>query len=326
LIRLRAVQAAVGVGCTFFFLWLALSRVELRTIAVALTNVRPSWIVVAMLIYGTNLALRAWRWQLILRPVARISYPIVARALVVGYGLNTLLPARLGELFRTEYFKDTYGLSRVWGLTSIVIERLFDGMTVIACLGIGLYLAAAPGEYPDVLIEVLVTASILFGAALIAAFCLSGSTMLGLLGGFPRLSAQMAMVQRGFAVLHTRRTVGIICLTLVIYVPDTLSLWCLVKAAGLTLGFANALVLVGTASLSTLVPSGPAFLGTLQFAYAMAVEFAGGRAATGIAAATLAQLCLFMPIAIVALGIVAHRSGGLIHSLFTKRDADNRLL
>jgi len=67
------------------------------------------------------LALRAWRWQVILRPVAAIPYPSVARALLVGYGLNAIMPARLGELFRAEFFKKTYGLSRVWGLTSIVI-------------------------------------------------------------------------------------------------------------------------------------------------------------------------------------------------------------
>jgi hypothetical protein len=43
------------------------------------------------------------------------------------------MPARLGELFRAEFFKTTFGLSRSWGLSSIVIERLFDGMTVICC-------------------------------------------------------------------------------------------------------------------------------------------------------------------------------------------------
>ncbi len=90
-----------------------------------------------MIAYAINLSLRTWRWQIILRPVAAIPYPIVARALLVGYGLNTIMPARLGELFRAEFFKKTFGLSRIWGLTSIVIERLFDGLTVVTCLGIG---------------------------------------------------------------------------------------------------------------------------------------------------------------------------------------------
>ena len=80
----------------------------------------------------------------------------------------------------------------------------------------------------------------------------------------------MAMVQQGFEILRTWRTLEVIAITFVIYVPDALSLWFLVKAVGLTLGFSDTLVLLGAASLSTLVPSGPAFLGTLQFAYALA--------------------------------------------------------
>jgi len=83
------------------------------------------------------------------------------------------------------------------------------------------------------------------------------------------------MVQQGLEILRTWRTLEVIGLTLIIYVPDALSLWFLVKAVGMTLGFSDTLVLLGAASLSTLVPSGPAFLGTLQFAYALAVEFAG---------------------------------------------------
>ena len=69
------------------------------------------------------------------------------------------------------------------------------------------------------------------------------------------------------------------------------------------------LVLVGLVSLSTLVPSGPAFLGTLQFAYMLAIGFAGGPHAVGIAAATLAQLCLLLPVALIATGILTLRVG-----------------
>ncbi len=319
----RVIQLVIGLGCTLFFLALTLYRVELGAIGAALAGANPLWIGLAMLLYAANLALRTWRWQLILRPVAAIPYPIVARALLVGYGLNTLMPARLGELFRAEYFKKTYGLSRVWALTSIVIERLFDGMTVVTCLGVGLFLAAATGQNAGILINIMVTGSVLFGIILLAAFCFSGSIMPRVLGRFPGLSAQMAMVQRGFEILHTWRMAEVIVITLIIYVPDALSLWCLVKAVGLTLGFGDALVLVGAASLSTLVPSGPAFLGTLQFAYALAIEFAGGPPAVGIAAATLAQLCLLLPVAIAAAGILTHGSGSLIYSLLAKRNSND---
>jgi uncharacterized membrane protein YbhN (UPF0104 family) len=104
-------------------------------------------------------------------------------------------------------------------------------------------------------------------------------------------------------------------------VPDALSLWFLVKAVGLTLGFTDTLVLLGAASLSTLVPTGPAFLGTLQLAYALAVEFAGGARSLGIAAATLAQLCLLLPLALIAAGILARGSGSALFAILARRQS-----
>jgi uncharacterized membrane protein YbhN (UPF0104 family) len=109
-------------------------------------------------------------------------------------------------------------------------------------------------------------------------------------------------------------------LTLVIYLPDALSLWCIVKAIGLGLGLADTLVLVGAASLSALLPSGPAFLGTLQFAYVLAIEFAGAQGAVGIAAATLAQFCLLLPVAIVATALLVHGSGSLLRGALIRRE------
>src|SRR5260370_31294839 len=97
-----------------------------------------------------------------------------------------------------------------------------------------------------------------------------------MVGRFPGLSGHMAMVQQGFEILRTWRTLEVIGITVIIYVPDALTLWFLVKAVGLTLGFSDTLVLLGPASLSTLVPSGPAFLRTWQSAYALAVAFARG--------------------------------------------------
>ena len=85
-------------------------------------------------------------------------------------------------------------------------------------------------------------------------------------------------------------------------------------------GFADTLVLLGVASLSTIVPSGPAFIGTLQFAYALAIEFAGAPPAVGVAAATLAQVCILLPTALAAVAVLVHRSGGALSRVLAKRE------
>ena len=315
----RIIQITAGLGCTFFFLVLALSHVPKDAIGASLATADPIWLGAAMLVYAAELSLRAWRWQIILRPVAAIPYPEVARALLVGYGLNTILPLRLGELFRAEFLKTSVGLDRVWALTSIVVERLFDGLMVIACLAVGLLFGAATRHNAGILIDVLVTGSAIVGLMLVLGLCFAGRLMSRVLVRLPRLSAQVATVQQGFEVLRTRRTAKVAALTVLTYLPDALALWFVVRAMGLGLGLADTLILLGVASLSTIVPSGPAFIGTLQFAYALAIEFAGAPAAIGIAAATLVQVCILLPTALAAVAILIHRSGGVLCGVIAKR-------
>jgi uncharacterized membrane protein YbhN (UPF0104 family) len=311
----RTIQILAGLACAFFFLALAFYRAPLAAVASTLAHASLFWLGAALCAYAVNLALRVWRWQIILRPVADVPYPSVGRALLVGYGLNTIMPLRLGELFRAEFFKKTYGLPRAVALTSIVVERLFDGLTVVGCLGIGLFLAARPGQDAAVLIDVVAAGGVLFGAVLVIALGFGRLRLSRLFARVPRLSEPIEAVQRGLGILRTWRTMQIVVLTLVIYLPDALSLWCVVKAVGLGLGFADTLVLVGLASLSTLLPSGPAFLGTLQFAYVLAIEFAGGSGAVGIAAATLAQLCVLLPVAVVAIAVYVHGSRAVLFAM-----------
>jgi glycosyltransferase 2 family protein len=319
--HLRKVQIIVGLVGSLFFLVLALYHVPIHAVGASLQSADPVWIVAAMLVYAADLSLRAWRWQIILSSVAAVPYPAAARAILVGYGLNAIVPARLGELFRAEFVNQEVGLSRIWALTSIVMERLFDGLMVVACLAIGLFLAAATRRTAGVLIDMLVTGAALFGLTAVVVFCLAGPLMSRLCARLPRLSAQITVVQHGFILLRTWRTVEVAAVTLMIYLPDALALWFVVKAVGFGLGVPDTLVLLGAASLSTLVPSGPAFLGTLQFAYALAVEFAGAPRAVGVAAATLAQLCILLPIALAAVAVLIHRSGRACFAVFSKTEA-----
>ena len=168
------IQAGAGVVCTLFFLALALHHVPSGAVVATLGSVDPLWVAAALLCYAVDLGVRAGRWQIILRPTAVLPYRAVAKSLLVGYGLNVILPARLGELFRAEYCNKTYGLARTCALTSIVIERLFDGLAVVGFLGIGLLLTVFTRQPSGALVGILAMASAIFGAAFLAALCPPG--------------------------------------------------------------------------------------------------------------------------------------------------------
>jgi hypothetical protein len=312
----------LGLACAGIFLAVALYHVPLREVGAALARTSLLWLGAAICAYLADMALRSRRWQMILRPTAAVPYKSVTRVLVVGYGLNTIMPLRLGELFRAEYLNKTCGVPRVQALTSIVVERLLDGLTVVACFGAGLLLAARTHAPQAVLVDVLLLGGALFGAVLVAALCLGGSRAARLLGGLPRLARPLIAVAEGFAILRTRQIVPVALMTLLIYAVEALSCWSLVNALGLPLGVAGTLVLLGAASLGTLLPSGPGYLGTLQFAYVLAIGFAGGAAATGIAAATLAQCCLMLPVAVASIVLLMHGSSGLLRPALARQELE----
>jgi glycosyltransferase 2 family protein len=107
----RVIQITIGLASAFFFLSLALYRAQLGSVGAALAHANPTWIGAAIVAYAANLSSGKAMADHI-APFAAIPYRVVAGALLVGYGLNTIVPVRLGERFRAEYFKKSFGLSR----------------------------------------------------------------------------------------------------------------------------------------------------------------------------------------------------------------------
>jgi uncharacterized membrane protein YbhN (UPF0104 family) len=68
----RTIQILAGLACAFFFLALALYRAPLAAVGSTLAHASLMWLGAAVSAYAVNLALRVWRWQIILRPVADV--------------------------------------------------------------------------------------------------------------------------------------------------------------------------------------------------------------------------------------------------------------
>lgn len=86
----------------------------------------------AVCVYLASVYFRTWRWTVMLRHIKRIGilrlYPVV----VIGYMANNLLPMRLGELVRSYYAGEREGINKTSALATIVSERMFDALTLLA--------------------------------------------------------------------------------------------------------------------------------------------------------------------------------------------------
>ncbi len=124
------------------------------------------WLVFAMLTDVAVYVYQGWRWGLLLRPVERIPLWQSVQAIYVGLFANEVLPFRPGEVIRPY-------LQALWSeipfsvaLSSVIIERIFDGIwlaVVFVTVSSGLALPPKVTDMALVLAVVSVVAAIALG-------------------------------------------------------------------------------------------------------------------------------------------------------------------
>jgi uncharacterized protein (TIRG00374 family) len=131
---LRSRQLWLGILGTALFLGLFFWRTDLGDMANALADANYWWFAPAIALWFVSAWFRSLRWRYLLRPItdlpARTLYPVV----VIGYMANNLLPARTGELVRAYIMGERHRLSLMATLGTISVERLFDGLVLLAFL------------------------------------------------------------------------------------------------------------------------------------------------------------------------------------------------
>src|SRR5262249_44498893 len=120
------------------FLALAVRTVDPADLAAALQGVDWRWLIAAVAIYLTSIALRCMRWGVLLRATDSVKWRHAAEALLTGFAANCVLPGRVGELFRADYARRVFNMSRFTSLGTIVVERVCDGIVLVCALWVSL--------------------------------------------------------------------------------------------------------------------------------------------------------------------------------------------
>lgn len=132
----KYLQLIVGLVISALFIYLALwwgnvSYSELWS-AIAKTN----WWWGAAMIAVTMLSFywRAFRWKIMLDPVKKVTAARLFDPLMVGFAFNNVLPARAGEIARPFALKKKEGVPFGAGLSTVVVERFVDVLTLLVFL------------------------------------------------------------------------------------------------------------------------------------------------------------------------------------------------
>ena len=100
-------------------------------ILASLGQAQYGYLIPALALYFFGVWLRAVRWHFLLRSIKPIPSGDLFRTVTIGYMANDILPFRAGELVRAYVLGEQEKVSKAATLVTIVVERVFDGLTML---------------------------------------------------------------------------------------------------------------------------------------------------------------------------------------------------
>src|SRR5512146_3018128 len=131
-------QFWLGVLISIVFIWLALRGLRLNEFWDAVKQAKYIWLIPGIAVYFVGVWVRAWRWHYLLGPIKKIPTRTMFPITTIGYMGNNIYRARAGEVLRAVILKRKEGVSVSASLTTIVVERIFDGAVMLGFVFVNL--------------------------------------------------------------------------------------------------------------------------------------------------------------------------------------------
>jgi len=301
----------LGVLITLLCLGLTFYPVDLGGLYGALAAANYLLVLPAAACWLVGYLVRTVRWREILAESARCRFAVLFGILMAGFATNNLLPARLGEFTRAYLLQRRVGVRKTFLLASIFLERVFDGLILVALLSLLSLNIDLPGWGREV--ELLAAGMFLGIAAgvvlLLAQRDLAERLVLILLRPFPtRLSHWTTNAFRAFLLgLATMRRPRVLlrtaALSVAVWSLEWSSYYILSSAFPLGLDDATrakacALLLV-LVNLGIMLPSSPGYVGTFQFFAVAALAVFGVEREVALALAIVAHLSQYLLVTLI---------------------------
>lgn len=308
----RWIKHVIGAAVTLVCL-LAIARlVNFSEVMDALEHFRWHYLVLGIASLAFGYAVRIFRWSVMLSAASHaVGFRNCAAPFLGAIALNNVLPLRLGDVIRALVFPGAMGVTKTVATTSLVVERLIDLVTLIACLALGI-LAVSTLDIPPAIRQTAVILAALGGIALALGFFFSGFfarlfTKLGNDQPTSKIQPKLQTVFRtvgglfeSFEVMSRPRVLGLmLLLSMLVWLGESGLFYFALLGLGLDASPLMALLVMAIATLSTLAPSSPGYVGPFHLAAFTAVTLIGGTSAQAGSYAVIVHLALWLPTTIV---------------------------
>ncbi len=333
-------QFWLGVLISILFLWLALRGLHLGDFWGAVKTANYGWILPGVAVYFVGVWARAWRWHYLLGPIKKIPTAKMFPITTIGYMGNNIYPARAGEVLRAVILKRKEGVPVSASLATIIVERIFDGVVMLAFIFVNLpELAKLTGSSGFVgnIQEVAIYGTAAFLGALVVFLLAAMFPQVTARAGkwfiarfLPlRLREKVSVIMHkfldGLASLRSPFNVLMVFLTsVVIWLLETAKYWFVMHAFDFEVSFFALMLMNGIVNLATTIPSAPGYIGTFDAPGIAVLTAYGVEQATAAGYTLVLHVALWLPITALGAWFLAREGIKWSDSLRAETEQNNR--
>ncbi len=304
-------KTAISIIISAVFLYIALKGVSPGELAAALKKGNYLYMIPAIAVMYLLFIVRSLRWYYLVKPIKEASFANLFNATIIGFMANNIFPARIGEFVRANILGNDEKVSKSSVFATIVIERLFDGMTILLILLVTFFTVDLTSRLSyDVaqnLKKVAYGAFLLYIGVIAFIYLLHSKYELAqkiistVLKPFPEtflnfVQKIVVSFKAGLKIEKDPKNIAIIVFySLLHWIFCAFPIYIILKGFGYTLPLEAAYVILIMKAFAVMVPAAPGYIGTLNVAVIYALTFYGVPKNEGVSVSLIIYLVDFLP-------------------------------
>lgn len=275
-------KGLILLSVTLVFLYFVLFNIDFSELLRTMNGFNYKYILLLIISMTISLSFRAICFkQLLYGTIPTVKLKDLIPLCLTGAGLNIILPARAGDIFRAYYTGHKYNADKLKIFGSVMLERLFDVIIIFCLLTVGIFI-----YHKNQLAEQLCLSAgalLLFGIAFvvimykynyIAKICLFVKEKAQQLPNNLIVEKSTSFIHRtcnsffnGFEIINSPKKVALaIVSSLWIWVFECLNYLIIIWGFGFDIHWSVSLFVIGFIALAGLIPSASIFIGPYQVA------------------------------------------------------------
>ena len=305
-----------GIIVSLFFMALLLAKIDFRLLVGALKSADYRYVFLAVCFTFFSYFLRAVRWRYLLISEKTIPLSSLYPATIIGYMANNLLPARLGEFVRAYTLARREKLETPAVFASLVIDRLFDGFTVLLLLLITLFTLKLPAGMEDAALALRTGGAVMFTlycCVVMFLFLLKRKTMRTLavvgyiLRPFPKRISENLIPLLGSFIGGIRLSLrwghfaALVATSAAIWLFCVLPVDMTLRSFHINLPLSASIFILIMLVFAVMVPASPGFIGTYHYACYKGLSVFAVPETTSVSIALIMHGTGFFPVIVAGL-------------------------